>query len=103
MTLWTEARQAPLSMEFSRQEYWIKPVSPAAPELQADYLSLSHPGSQLQAFLEIKDLEQVVTLVSQKSQFPPSSKVLIIHEHKAFPLHPGPGSEVIHSSAQEQL
>ena len=51
---WTVAHQAPLSMEFSRQEYWsglpfpspgdlpdpeIKPESPA---LQADSLHLSH-------------------------------------------------------------
>ena len=43
---WTVAHQAPLSMEFSRQEYWsglpfpspgIKPESPA---LQADSLPL---------------------------------------------------------------
>jgi len=53
-TPWTVAHQAPLSMEFSRQEYWsglpfpppgdfpdpgIKPVSPA---WQADSLPLSH-------------------------------------------------------------
>ena len=53
-TLWTVAHQAPLSMGFSRQEYWsglpcpspgdlpnsrIEPVSPA---LQADSLPLSH-------------------------------------------------------------
>ena len=50
---WTAAHQAPLSKEFSRQEYWsglpfpspedlphlvIKPVSPASPALQADSL-----------------------------------------------------------------
>ena len=61
-TLWTVAWQAPLSMGFSRQEYreWvgiaygrrssqpsIKPESPTAPELQADFLPLSHPGSRL--------------------------------------------------------
>ena len=49
-----------LSMGFSRQEYWsglpfltpghlphpkIEPASPAAPELQADSLPLSHRGS----------------------------------------------------------
>ena len=60
MTLWTVARQAPLSMEFSRQEYWsglpllppgdhpypgIKPRSPAAPALQVGSLPLSHLGS----------------------------------------------------------
>ena len=57
---WTVAHQDPLSMGFSRQEYWsglvcpppwdlpdprIKPASPAAPALQADSLPLSHWGS----------------------------------------------------------
>ena len=60
VTLWTVACQAPLSMGFSRQEYWsgwpclppgdlpdlgIKPASPAAPLLQADSLPMSHQGS----------------------------------------------------------
>ena len=60
VTLWIVARQVPLSMGFSRQEYWsglpcpppgelpdprIKPVSPVAPALQADSLPLSHQGS----------------------------------------------------------
>ena len=55
--VWTVARQASLSMEYSRQEYWnglpcpsprnlpnpgIKPKSPA---LQADSLPLSHRGN----------------------------------------------------------
>ena len=59
VTPWTIAHQAPLSMGFSRQEYWgglplpspehlpnpgIKPVSPA---WQADSLPLSHLGSPL--------------------------------------------------------
>ena len=50
-TPWTIAHQAPLSMGFSRQEYWnglpfphpgdlpnpeIKPISPVSPALQAD-------------------------------------------------------------------
>ena len=57
VTLWPVAHQAPLSMGFSRQEYWsglpcpppgdlpdpgIKPGSPA---LQADSLLLSHQGA----------------------------------------------------------
>ena len=56
VTLWTVALQAPLSMGFSRQEYWsafpcpppgdlripgIEPMSHAAPALQADCLPLS--------------------------------------------------------------
>ena len=51
VTLWSVACQAPLSMGFSRQEYWsglpfpsaghlpnpgIKPISPASPALQVD-------------------------------------------------------------------
>ena len=59
-TLRTVALQAPLFMEFSRQEYWselpfhpsgdfpdpgIKPTSPTAPALQVDSLPLSHLGS----------------------------------------------------------
>ena len=59
-TLWSIARHAPLSMGFSRQEYWsglpfpapgdlsdpgIKPKSPVSPALQADSLPLSHWGS----------------------------------------------------------
>ena len=58
--LWTIARQAPLSMEFSRQEYWsglpcpppgdlpdpeAEPTSLAAPALQANCLPLRHQGS----------------------------------------------------------
>ena len=56
VTPWTEARQAPLSMKFSRQEYWsglpftspgdlpdpgIEPMSPA---LQVDSLPSEPPG-----------------------------------------------------------
>ena len=62
MTLWTVSRQAPLSMGFSRQEYWsgvpfpppgdlpdpgTEPKSLASPELQVDSLLLSHQGSSL--------------------------------------------------------
>ena len=54
---WTVARQAPLSMEFSRQGYWSglpfpslgdlpdPGIEPAPPTLQADSLPLSHLGS----------------------------------------------------------
>ena len=60
--IWTAPRQAPLSMGFSRQEYWsglpclppgdlpdlgIETVSPVAPVLQAGSLLLSHWGSPL--------------------------------------------------------
>ena len=53
------AYQAPLSMEFSRQEYWSGQPFPSpgdlpnlgvkakSPELQADYLPLSHQGNYI--------------------------------------------------------
>ena len=59
-TLWTVACQGPLSMRFSRQEYWsglpcpppgdlpnpgVEPTSPVAPGLQVDSLLLGHQGS----------------------------------------------------------
>ena len=58
-TLWTIALQAPLSMGFSRQEYWselpcpppgdlpdlgLEPVTPASPALQAGSLPTEPPG-----------------------------------------------------------
>ena len=62
VTPWTAARQAPLSMGFSRQEYWsgfplpppedlpdlgMELASPSAPALQAGSLPLSYQGSSL--------------------------------------------------------
>ena len=63
-TLWTVAHQAPLSMGFSRQEYWsglpcpppgdllnpgIKAVSLMSPALQADSLPLAPPELKWQS------------------------------------------------------
>ena len=57
MTPWTIACQAPLSMGFSRQEYWSQlpfpspgdlpdpGIEPVSPTLKADSLPLSHWGS----------------------------------------------------------
>ena len=59
---WTVAYRAPLSMGFSRQEYWsglpfpppwdlpnpeTEPKSPATPTLSGDSLPLSHLGSPI--------------------------------------------------------
>ena len=64
VTPWTAARQAPLSMGLSRQEYWsgllcptpvdlpnpgIKPSSPASPALEAGFLSTEPPGKPIHA------------------------------------------------------
>ena len=56
VTPWTVARQAPLSMGFSRQEYWSglpfpspgdlpnPGIEPGSPALQAEALSSEPPG-----------------------------------------------------------
>ena len=63
-TSWTIARQAPLSMEFSRQEYWIglpfpspgnlpnPGIEPRYPALQADSL-LSEPQGIMKKELNV--------------------------------------------------
>ena len=66
-TTWTGASQAPLSMEFSRQEYWsglpfpspgycpdpgIQPTSLASP-VAADCLPAEPPGKTVEAFLDL--------------------------------------------------
>ena len=63
---WAVARQAPVSMEFSRQDYWsglpfptpgdlpdlgIDPGSPVSPELQADSLPTKPTEKPLQSML----------------------------------------------------
>ena len=69
---WTVAHQAPLSMEFSRQEYWsgypfLSPedlpdpeIEPRSPALQADSLTSEPPG---------KPKEQTDNLKNNKSEF----------------------------------
>ena len=65
---WTGAHQGPLSMGFSRQEYWsrlpfplpgdldpgTKPKSSISPALQVDSLLLSHQGNPLNTMLKVK-------------------------------------------------
>ena len=58
-TLWTVAHEAPLSMGFSRQEYWSElpfpspgdlpnsGIEPESPALQADALPSELPGKPL--------------------------------------------------------
>ena len=65
-TLWTVAHQAPLSLGFSRQEYWSglpvpspgdlpdPEVEPGSPALQTDSLPFEPQGSSLElAFLNL--------------------------------------------------
>ena len=64
-TPWTVAHQAPLSMGFSRQEYWsglpfpspgdlpIPGIEPMSPELQADALTSEPSGKPLMNTLRV--------------------------------------------------
>ena len=62
VTQWTVAHQAPLSMEFSRQECWsglpfppprdlldpgIEPISPASPDLSGGFFNIESPGKPI--------------------------------------------------------
>ena len=70
------AHQAPLSMGFSRQEYWRglpfpapgdlpnPGIEPASPALQADSLPLSHLGSLVHAMFHSNTLNMQVCLIS---------------------------------------
>ena len=63
VTPWTTARQTPLSMEFSRQEYWSElpfsspgdipdpGIEPWLPALQADFLPSEPPGNPKEKLL----------------------------------------------------
>ena len=70
-TPWTVANQAPLSMEFSRQEYWsgllfpspgdftnpgIEPVSPMPPAVAGEFFITEPPGKVPGGRCEIKEL-----------------------------------------------
>ena len=62
VTLWTIAHQAPLSMEFSRQEYWSGLPFPSPGNLpnpgclhfRRNLYGLSHQGSPMKRKIELK-------------------------------------------------
>ena len=74
VTLWTVACQAPLSMGFSRQEYWSglpfpspgdlpnPEIEPGSPALQADALSSEPPGKPQQRDSESEVAQSCLTL-----------------------------------------
>ena len=71
--LWTVAHQAPLSMRFSRQEYWsglpFPPpgdlpdpgIEPRSPALQADSLTSEPPGKPRCMYLYVKRITLLYT------------------------------------------
>ena len=81
---WTVARQAPLSVEFSRQEYWSElpfpspgalpnpGIKPGSPTLQADSLP-SEPPRKLS--ITAKSLQSCPTLCDPRDHSLPGSSV----------------------------
>ena len=101
VTPWTVARQAPLSMGFSRQEYWSGlPCPPpgnlpnpgiesASPGLPADSLLLSHEGSPMKTYLAtghliLKNTSPYKRKAAVQSQLPPTAFSVSLHIVKAW-------------------
>ena len=70
--LWTVARQAPLSMGFSRQEYWSGCVCLVAQSCLplCDPMDCSLPGSSIHGILQARILEWVAMPSSRESSWP---------------------------------
>ena len=102
VTSWTVARQAPLSMEFSRQEYWSglpcpppgnlpdPGIEPRASALQADSLPSESPGkSQDGISISLITYWPAACNLCGKSHLSPPSLVLGLQEwvykEEAFP------------------
>ena len=81
MTTWTLACQAPLTMEFSRQEYWsgysfpspgikldlgIKPMSLMSPALTGRFFTTEPPGRPSNVYL-LKSLKQSQIYITLES------------------------------------
>ena len=83
----TVARQAPLSMGFSRQEYWSglpfpppgellnSKIEPRSPALQADSLPSEPPGKPRSGTAAAKSLQSYPTLCDPTDGSPPGSAI----------------------------
>ena len=106
VTPWTVACWVPLSMGFSRQEYWsglllpspgdfpdlgIEPMSPAAPALQADSLPLSYQGSPMSSIVRfwIMSSDSVLLYFFTESiiNFVNKSVIKITVDQSISPIH----------------
>ena len=86
-TPWTVAHQTPLTMEFSRQEYWSRflcpspgdlpypGIKPGSPALQADSLLSEPPGKPINHVAAAKSLQSCLTLCDPIDGSPPGSAV----------------------------
>ena len=75
MTLWTVARQAPLSMEFSRQEYWSGLPFPSPGDVPDSGIKPEYPALQANSLLS--DPTGLVWLYTDQTKKPLSKRVLL--------------------------
>ena len=114
VTSWTVAHQAPLSMEFSRQEYWSglpfpspgdlpnSGIKPGSPTLQADSLPSETPGKphmKWNAFLNYVGSTLVIILTILSQHCDPTSAVLsqsLLTQLRCCPCFlPGPPQDML--------
>ena len=86
------AHQAPLSMEFSRQEYWSGSpcpppgdlpdprTEPTSPALQADSLLLNHPGSLQYVLVNINSRKRCLNKIIVQKKFNTSWNISITYK-----------------------
>ena len=111
--LWATARQASLSMGFSRQEYWsgltcpppgdlpdpgIEPPSPSVPALQTDSLLLSHQGNpQILLFYINYALVFIIILICKVAGFFKSRRYTFSGQAEPFPWASRFGAQLCYS------
>ena len=100
VTLWTIACQTPLSMRFSRQEYWsglpfslpgdlpnpeIEPMSPASPALPGRFFTAEPPGKPKRIHKEMYIRGHITGIGSQgyKEQEAPQSAICKLETQKS--------------------
>ena len=97
VTPWTVARQAPLSMEFSRQEYWSglpfpspENLPPATLDVIWRSVQFSHSvvsdSLQPHGFLSVTNFQSLLKLMSIKSVMPSNHLILCLSSPPAFNL-----------------
>ena len=111
---WTAARQAPLSMGFSRQVYWsglpcppedlpnprIKPASLVSPALQTDSLPLSHQGRWSIAFTKHQILCKAY--MTRMNSFNPHSDHILCLGQRRLQSKPLPSCNLCYGVGRER-
>ena len=103
-TAWTEAHQAPLSIEFPRQEYWSGLPFPSSGDLRSPGIELMSPAltsrfftTELPGKLKIRSLGLTYTLCCVPSLFAQSCPIL------CNPMDCSPPGSSVHGILQPRI